>query len=349
MKIEKLKGKDNLYFSFIENGKLVRRSAGTADPVKAQEVAARAILGIGKRSMPKLFKDWEDSLRGNYKSERSVQGMTESVRKFLNHYGGWHGPECLTKENINEWVNSPKRPWKFNTRALALSHIKRFCSWLHSQKVININESIDVSIQVAQLKHEQLEQREPMPFKAYEYNRLVGYTASLEDKFWNYAVRLSRWGGFRMSDIILMDWKSFSTKGKLVVWTDKTRTRVEFSLNDHPELESVVRDIQKSPYVLECDKLMKKVSISEVRADPGRTEDYVFPERAKEFLEGKRSKFSVYFKRVLLECDLAEHVFHDLRATFATECYKKGVSYPTIAGHLGHSIKSRKVTEGYVK
>ena len=191
-----------------------------------------------------------------------------------------------------------------NNRRNALLSFFRYCS---AKGYILGNPAELVVVQLHKLSHKQMEPRRRAPVFFVDMHKLPD--------FWRVAAKMGMTFGLRLSDVANLEWGSFSEPGKLIVWTDKTRTRVEFDVP--PEIQE------------------------ELDALPRRDPELLFPDQWEVAQSPtRRAWLSVQFKR------LTGVGFHQLRAGFATRLSQEGIAVSSIQRKLGHSTP--EMTQHYI-
>ncbi len=310
---------------------------------KSPRRAGRSVvqhIAVGRKvTIDSAIEEWTEWMDTIGRSFRTVDNHGVVVRAWAREMKLGHvGPASISEKQIHPWVNDASDS-KVGTRKVNLSALRSFFNFCVAKEYTRIDPTRLVRVTMKGLTHKQKEPREKKIFTDAEYKRLMHYLiteleaaekralkspraerrASLL-RFWSLACPISRYAGLRLGDICQLEWDCFAKPRKMVVWTDKRDMRVSLPLV--PELADAVARI------------------------PINTKTYCFPEEQKIITSKKRAKFSVYFGELCHLLELKGHSFHDLRHTYCTECYKKGVPMPHIASLVGHRVV--KTTEGYI-
>lgn len=152
--------------------------------------------------------------------------------------------------------------------------------------------------------------------------RIAKLQAALdENEFLRCAVQLGWETGLRFGDICQLEWASLEKPMRLIVWTDKTNTRVELKLK--PGLSHLLRSL------------------------PRKDKVWVFPDQRERYADiRKRSAMSVEFSRFLGKLGIEGHSFHDFRHAYASRATREGMPLDHIRQRLGHS--TAEMTRKYV-
>lgn len=255
------------------------------------------------------FMEWQEVIG---KSNRTIDNVYYEVNRMVadTKVKSLHK---IDEYVINSWINSTGQGITAGTRRFKLSCIKMFLSYCVAKGYIQTNPALLVKVNLRNVKHAQRESKKKLSFDEAEYKYLM---KNIESPFWKAAFSIGVETGLRLGDILQLEWDCIG-KQNITVWTDKRDKRVSIKMS-----AALRQAIAKLPH-----------------SDP----DYLFPVQRKEYLEeGKRSHFSVYFKRLLKRHGIKDKSFHCTRVTFATWAEKKGGKMADIAKDLGHS--SEKTT-----
>jgi integrase len=214
---------------------------------------------------------------------------------------------AFTEAIVYAFVN-PKSPIVVGTRNNRRNALLHFFNYCAARGFTLGNPAELVSVQTHTLSHKQMEPTLKKPVFYVDMKVLPD--------FWRVAAKMAMTFGLRLSDVAGLEWASFSEPGKLVVWTDKTRTRIQFDVP--PEIQE------------------------EINVLPKRDPELLFPDQW-EIAQSptKRALLSVQFKR------LTGVGFHQLRAGFATRLAQEGESLLSIQRRLGHA--SPEMTKHYIR
>lgn len=214
--------------------------------------------------------------------------------------------QVITELTVDKFVN-PNNDLKVGSRNCRHSALLAFFRFCNAKGFIVGNPAELVEVRTHELSHDQMERTEKTPVFSLD---TTGYPI-----FWRVVVALGTNYGLRLSDVARLSWASLADPEKIVIWTDKTRQRMEFPVV--PEVAALLREIPRVCNVM------------------------VFPEQsAIARSPTKRAKLSVDFKR------LTGVGVHQLRHGFATRLRKEGESILEIQRRMGHS--STKTTEVYL-
>lgn len=292
-----------------------------------------------------------------YREMRLVSQSSKTVANHVSVVSQWMKaartetlpPSAITPQHIGKWINHPKLAWKSSTRQVALASLRSFFIFCSDQGWIVSDPAQQVEIDYNVMSHEQKEGSDKQPFTDEEIKFLLselrkdwkqagtGKHELFRDPedvlFWLVAVSIAKETGFRLSDVAMLEWRSFSKGGCVAVWTGKANRRVELPISDS------------------LQELISEVPVN----DP----DYVFPaQRALMMNLKKRSFLSVQFGRLLERLNIKDRSFHSLRHYKATHAFAKMdkltlakklaevLTMEQIAALLGHA--SSKTTKGYI-
>lgn len=285
--------------------------------------ALQAIMAGRKVSCIDALEGWAkwrttDSQPNTIYTQRSV------LVQFFNRIGcdTWSVTR-LKIEHIDSFVNDDDGT-KLTNREMRLASIRSFFKFCAANGYILGNQAMLAKVKLRNLSKDQKEQTKRVPFTEREYRHIMARTVG----FWKYATALSYWTGLRLSDICCLEWSSI-TPNELIVWTQKDEDRVALPL-DHK-------------LIGDGDLILV---LMEMLVEKRGNSPYVFPEQRREILDpALRSKFSVYYGRILTRLGIEGKSFHCLRHAFATRLEKAGVTIEQIGRLLGHS--DEKTTKGY--
>lgn len=338
----------------------------------ANKVARLTQKGIGQiltgkhLTCLKALSQYVESCATN-RAAKTVENNKQIVTTWMESAGtSTMPPSAVEPHHIGDWINDPGLPWKRNTRASALGSLRAFFSFCAHKGWLVSDPSRLVALNYNVLSHEQKEGTAKRPFTDEQVSIIVSrlradwalakeYAAAREleweggqeavkpelifnDRndilFWLVAVVVARDTGLRISDVAQLEWRSFGEAGKLVVWTQKTGSRVEHVISD--ELKELT---------------------GEVPVDAG---DHLFPIQCAIIRDTeKRAALSVQFGRLCKRLGIHGHSFHDLRRHFAVRSMKAmskeewvrkmmdSFSLEEIKTMMGHS--SVEITKGYIK
>ncbi len=297
--------------------------------IKELEQAARStrltsqaigkILTGNKLTVLKAIDEWEQWLM-RQRSSRTAADSLGKVRRWARDAKVENvPPSSIKEEDIGNWINAEGES-KYATRVVVLSAIRSFFRFCTIRAYTAADPSLETSVRMEGLSHEQKESKEVALFTQAQINRIVHNT----EGFWQSATLISAETGLRLGDVAQLEWACFSTPGHLTVWTDKRNRRVSYPISE--ELSEAIASV------------------------PVISETYLFPEeREKQLSATRRSNLSVQFTRLLkhLKLDAPGRSFHSLRHTLITRLDREGKSLADIGKIVGHS--SEETTKGYIK
>lgn len=233
-------------------------------------------------------------------------------------------PTAIEPKHISKWVN---HSGSLTTRKYKLAVVKSFFTFLIAKGWCQSNPAALVGIDFEAMTHEQKEKKAQTPLTEEQVNLLL---TKANDPFWRFATRCAWETGLRLGDICSLEWPSFGTPGKLIVWTGKTNERIEFNISAR------------------LTGLLSAVPVTHNK--------YVFPERRQIINdEKKRAALSTQFSRLCNRCGFKGH-FHLLRHSAASNHAKnemsdileivKEIGLEKARKLLGH--KRAKTTGGYL-
>lgn len=295
--------------------------------VKELELAARAsklthatisqILAGRKITIDDAVEAWIDRLKFK-RTPRTAELYGQTIRVWVKSAKvGKLAPAAISEKHIAGYVNDPDSGDKLSTRRCKLVIITQFLEFCRDSGWSLSNPAKMIAVDHSTMTHEEKEVRERKPFTELQVRNLLDAT----EGFWHIAISIARYTGLRIGDILQLEWATFNKPGVVTVWTDKRNRRVEI------------------PMTTELAQAVALIPLDDAR--------YCFPSERKRYIEGNRSGFPTHFSRLCVRLGMDGHTFHDLRATFATDCKAKGLDMPHIGKLLGHA--SEATTEIYVK
>lgn len=291
----------------------------------------------GSIHLSEAIQEWSKWLSSTCESKHGAANMVTYVKAFADSCRKGAELSEISEAHIDRWVNQADGT-KRSTRNFRLASVRSFFKFCMIKTFINVNVSELVKVKSKDLTHDQKETRKKTCFTDEEYGNLLVYLALQVEKleaanpmntrkiqaarFWYCAVIIGRHTGLRLGDIAALERESINLDTrKLSVWTDKRNKRVEIDVSD--ELKHALENIR------------------------GARGNKCFPEQsALECDPTKRAQLPNQFRRILDASGVKGHIFHELRATRATEMNDAGKSKESIAKELGHT--STKTTEGYI-
>lgn len=134
----------------------------------------------------------------------------------------------VTPTQINTFINGAP---SLTRRQRRMSILESLFTFAFDQGYRKDNPGKRLGLKLHDLTFDQMERVIADAFTREEFAKLMAFAPM--QGFWRWAIQLSWWLGFRISDICMLQWGSIcASPGKLVVWQQKTRQRVELDLND---------------------------------------------------------------------------------------------------------------------
>jgi integrase len=234
----------------------------------------------------------------------------------------------ITADEIHAWINDPSKPDKLGTRIMKLSSVRNLMRFCAIKRYILSDPSQLVSVDYRAISHDQRETKHKAVFEDDEVEFVLSNCEGLEpdsmsEGFYKAAIMMGRDLALRLGDICNLEWSCFNfQKGIVVVWTDKSNTRIELPLSER--VARLVSSMERS------DPRLLFPAESVIANDPK-----------------KRAMLSVYFGRMFKSLGFDGYSFHSLRATMATSMAAKGATIDEIANALGHNGTS--ATRSYIR
>lgn len=251
---------------------------------------------------------WEKSAR-----DRMVfSGNTIATNCYLCRSWSTHGSltakpvAAVTPESIAAYINRGKA--RRTTALRELSAIRSLFNFLVNEGYVLRNPAARgmVRVNYASFTHAEKEAPVKLVFTDIELDTLL----KSADPFWKAAITLATETGLRLSDIAQLEWGS-TVGGRVIVWTDKTNTRVDL------------------PLTAAIESALAQVSSTHIQ--------YVFPEQREVILDPKRrSLLSIQFTRLCKKAGINGKTFHCLRHTYASRRHGEGLTVEDIGAELGH-------------
>lgn len=239
---------------------------------------------------------FKDNLHLSNLAPLTMHRYYQMTEKFLGPHME-KSVQALTEQIVDAFVN-PKSDIKASSRNCRHSALLAFFRFCNAKGFIVGNPAELIQVRTHSLGHAQMERAEKVPVFNLD---TTGYPI-----FWRVVVAMGVHYGLRLSDVAGLSWASFADPTKLVIWTDKTRQRMEFPMV--PEIGALMREVPRGCSV------------------------QVFPEEhAIAQSPTRRAKLSVDFKR------LSGVGVHQLRHGFATRLRRDGESITSIQQRMGHA------------
>lgn len=219
---------------------------------------------------------------------------------------GGESVAAISPERIAAYINRGKMR---RTSALrCLSAIRSLFQFLVNEGYVLRNPAARGMVRVNYdvFTHEEKEPVSKAIFTDPELNRLL---AIAKGTFWWHAISIAVETGLRLSDICSLERASIG-QVRLVVWTDKTNTRINL-----PSGKAVLAALDRD----------------------GIHSQYLFPEERGIVLDPKRrATLSTQFSRLCKRAGINGKTFHCLRHTYATRRMREGLTVEDIGAELGH-------------
>lgn len=227
------------------------------------------------------------------------------VRRFIEPYRT-RPVQSLDRKAVDAFVN-PEDETKVGTRQGRRNALLSFFRFCNASGFVIGNPAELVDVRTHELSHTQMETTRKVPVFDVKLDGLP--------LFYRIAALLGMRHGLRLSDVAGLHWASLDQPGKLVLFTDKTRTRMEFTLDE--ETVAALEEV--------------------ARLDP----DYVFPDEYEVLSSPTR--------RALLSVNFRRHTgvgHHALRHGRATRLAQGGADIASIQREMGHSTP--QMTQHYI-
>ena len=273
--------------------------------------------------------EWWEWMKIGVRSPRTRENNASTVRTWAREMAvDRTNIGQVTSDCIHTWVNDPNRPHKLGTRHMKLAAVRNFMRFCGVKRYVLSDPSRLVSVDFRAISHEQRETKHKLVFEDDEIEFLLDSCdndepSSMTPGFFKSAIILGRDLALRLGDICSLEWPCFNMdKGVVVVWTDKTNSRMVIPMTDR--VQRLVTQLPKTD------------------------ERFLFPKEHEIINDCKRrSMISVYFSRFLQSVGFEGFSFHSLRATMATSMAGKGATIEEIATALGH--KGTSATRSYIR
>lgn len=219
-----------------------------------------------------------------------------------------------TAEQANLWINTAPSLPRRQRRMSVLADLFQFAFDRGHRKD---NLGTRFGLNTRDLTFDQMEREVEAPFTREEFDKFMACPEV--QGFWRWSIQFSWWLGLRMADCARMQWGSFcSSPGKLVVWQQKTRKRVELDLSDPLLGGGVLNTVVEE---------MKKEVQDAV---------YCFPEQ-RDLVERQRQAFVRNFRDLSIKAGLdGRKTWKCFRSAAAQRWQAEGRSLDEIGEMLGH-------------
>ena len=220
----------------------------------------------------------------------------------------------ITPMQVSAWINTAQSLTRRRRRMSVLESLFRF-AFNQGHRKDNIAPRLGLKYQ--DLTFDQMERKVRSPFIREEFDRLM----ACQDiqGFWRWAIQLGWWLGLRPVDICNLQWGSFcAVPGKLVIWQQKTRRRMELDVMDPVLGDGVLLTI-----------------INEIRAQATDT-TYCFPEMKQLYVD-RQQAVTEGFRDCCKAAGLdGKKTFYGFRKAAALRWKSAGRSIEEIGVLLGH-------------
>lgn len=336
----RVKGKDGKIKSFSTKQKDKREAKRVIAEAKIAELERASEIGVLTRNVimaitcgtrmdtDKAALEWIRAMHRRGYAASTTQNAMIWITAFFNARN-LHKRSVLdiTEDDVDQWINKDDPTVKASTRKIMLSQVRSFCDFCVDKGWMMANPAGFAAVDLSKLLHTQKEVEHRQAFMDAEIDELLAAldpetgTSSYRSPFWFAAVAISRYTGLRLGDIACLEWASFSTPGKIAVWTQKRDKRVELDLTP--------------------DVLRRAVSLI-----PRVDDTFCFPDKRQDMKGSRRGRASIDFADILASLCIFGKSFHCLRHTYIQDCYLRGIPIPHIAVNVGHS--NEETTKGYL-
>jgi integrase len=286
--------------------------------------AVQSILAGRKVVCADALEGWKQ-WRHYDSAPNTVHVQAGTIMQFLHLHdaAGWPVTK-ITTEQINDFINTTDEI-KLATREVRLASLRSFFKFCAAKGYCLTNPAMLARVKKRDLTFRLKEPKARRPITEREYHHIVAHT----EGFWKWATALSYWTGARLNDICCLEWDAIGAE-EIILHTRKDEDRIALPLND--------------PLIGGGDLILILMEILLTR--DGRS-PYCFPEERAQILDPQtRSKFSVYYGRILDRFGIEGKSFHCLRHAFATRLEKAGKTIEQVGRLMGHSDTT--TTKGYV-
>jgi integrase len=220
----------------------------------------------------------------------------------------------ITPQQVSAWINTAP---SLTRRRRRMSVLESLFAFAFNQGHRKDNIAPRLCLKFHDLTFDQMERKVREPFTEEEFKQLLACEAI--QGFWRWAIQIGWWLGIRPVDICNLQWGSFcAVPGKLVVWQQKTRRRMELDISDPVLGGGVLLTI-----------------INEIRAQATDT-TYCFPEMKKLYVEHQQA-IPEGFRECCIAAGLSpKKTFYSFRKSAAMRWQAAGRSIQEIGVLLGH-------------
>lgn len=299
---------------------------------KAHKLTADVVTLItANRSVTVMdaIAEWSEWMKVGVRSPRTRSNNQSTASNWARQSGvETRSIGSITTEEIHDWINDKSRPDKLGTRIMKLSAVRNLMKFCGIKRYILSDPSQLVSVDYRAISHDQRETKHKAVFEDDEVDFILASCEGLEpdsmsDGFYKASIMIGRDLALRLGDICNLEWSCFNfQKGVVVVWTDKSNTRIEIPMSER--VASLVSNMERT------DSRFLFPDENVIANDPK-----------------KRAILSVYFGRLFKSLGFDGYSFHSLRATMATSMASKGATIEEIANALGHNGTS--ATRSYIR
>ena len=181
---------------------------------------------------------------------------------------------------------------------------------------------------------------------AMAYEDQVKVIEYLKDHKYELPIKLSFATGFRIGELLSLKWTDIDTENHTISVQRNIKKTYVFDDNGNKELKRLIQtpktqsSIRTIPYPLELDMLLKKWETEQKQIILAMGKDYNKQDFIFADIHGNPLNEKILpraFKKILKNLDIEEIKYHDIRHTFATRLFEKGIPAKTVQVLLGHS------------
>ncbi len=181
---------------------------------------------------------------------------------------------------------------------------------------------------------------------ALTYQDQVAVMEKLKGHRHELPIKLSFATGMRIGELLALKWSDIDTVNHTISIQRNIKKTYVFDDDGNKELKRLIQppktksSIRTIPYPKELDQLFKDWSTEQKKiilyqGKIYKKQDYIFADEVGEPLNEKMLPRS--FKKLLKDLKIEEVKYHDIRHTFATRLFEKGVPAKTVQVLLGHA------------
>jgi integrase len=314
------------------NAKVISRSARTEKQVQAKlrellnERDRNAPLTARQQTLQQFLGEWLESVKNNVRP-RTYESYSYAVNKHILPVLGGRMLGALTPQHVQQFINSEvgaglaPRTVRHIYRILKLA-LKQAIDWgILSQNAARATRlPREVRAEIHPLTTEEL----PLFLRAITGHRL--------ETLYRLALGL----GLRRGEVLALQWADVNLeRGEIEIRNNLQKIDGKLVLGE-PKTARGRRRLQLAPSLLASLRAQRERQEAErARYGDWPANDFIFTtRRGTPYLPDVLLK---QFKRMLRLNGLADRRFHDLRHTFVTQLYARGVPIKTISEMAGHS------------